>query len=289
MNKMASSKVAREDDVAYLILRTSLQQYEKSPKELSDEQLAGIKRQASKEYDLQNRVLASPEARDVIVPESVVDSTFHEIQNRYQDRNEFLQDLEQNGMTESRMRAALARELKVETVLDRVGSRSVSVSDMDIMIYYHMHIDRFEQPETRTVRHILITINEDFEENTKDSARQRLEKIRDRLQKKPKRFEEQAMKHSECPTALRGGLIGRIPRGQLYSQLDEKLFAMKEGELSEVVESPSGFHLLMCESIHSQGPASLKEARPKIQELLEKRARRMCQKAWLAELLNSEK
>ncbi|WP_455211550.1 nitrogen fixation protein NifM [Kaarinaea lacus] len=289
MSVAATAKPMNQDDISYLLLRTALAQYEKSPNQLSETELRAVKRQVAKEYEIQNLILSSEEARDIYIPESVIDTSIGEVKSRYGDTEEFLTDIEYNGMSEQGFRAALVRELKVEAVLDRVSSKAVSISDMDIMIYYHMHYERFKVAETRTARHILITINSDYEENQKQNAYQRLVKIKARLDKKVKRFGEQALKHSECPTAMNGGLLGRVRQGELYPELDAALFSMKQGTVSDVIESELGFHILLCEQIHSAGTATLKEARPKIQKHLEDRARRMCQKAWLKQLVEGEK
>jgi len=95
----------------------------------------------------------------------------------------------------------------------------------------------------------LVTLNDDLPDNTRPVAQSRIEAIAARLARDPKRFEEQAMKHSECPSALQGGLLGEVPRGQLYPELDAALFLMQEGEVSAILESPMGLHLLRCESI----------------------------------------
>ena len=268
----------------YIVLRTALQRFEKTPGELTDEQLDEVRQQADEEYHLQSRVLSSNEARDLILPESAVDKALREIASRYADHDEFLQDLTDNDVEMEDLRKALFREVKVDAVLDRVASRAASISDLDVMIYYYMHPERFTQPATRTARHILITINQDFPENTRERALARIEAVASRVKKKPQRFAEQATKHSECPTAMQGGLLGRLPRGQLYPELDEVLFTLGTGEVSDVVESPIGFHVLLCEVAQEAGPVSLAQARPKIRELLEKRRRRMCQRNWLADL-----
>jgi peptidyl-prolyl cis-trans isomerase C len=285
MSVAVSAKSAQQDDISYLMLRTSIAQYEKSPRDLSATELSALKRQVAKEYEIQTLILSSDEARDIHIPESLIENSVKDVESRYTEKEEFINDIETNGMSEPGFRAALARELKVEAVLGRVSSNAVSISDMDIMIYYHMHYEKFKQPETRTARHILITINSDFEENKKENALQRIVKIQGRLLKKAKRFSEQALKHSECPTAMNGGLLGRVRQGELYPELDSILFSMKEGAISDVIESELGYHILFCEKVHSAGPATLKEARPKIQKLLEDRARRMCQKAWLNQLI----
>jgi len=279
-----SQAIASQDGINYLMLRTAMRLYDKMPRDLGEEQIKGLRQQVFKEFELQNLVLASEEARDVIVPDSMLETSIAKIKERYQDEEEFLQDLDENGLSPAGFRDALLRELKVDSTLERVGSRAVDISEMDVMIYYHMHRERFVQDETRTARHILITVNPDFVENTPEQALARINILRERLTKKVKRFAEQAMKHSECPTAMNGGLLGRVSRGDLYPQLDAVLFTMKAGKVSRVVESEVGFHLLYCETIHPAGTISLKEAAPKITKHLQDRARRMCQKSWVIQL-----
>jgi len=271
-------------DMNYHILRVSLNRFGKSPTELDTQQINEIRSQALREFRIEQLILNSDEGRDVHVPNSVVAEALERIVARYSDRETFLQDLDDNGLDESRFLEAIAQELHATAVLDKIGSRSVEVSEIDCMIYFYMHKQKFEQPETREIRHILITINDEFPENTQDVAFARLTDILQRVRQKPKRFAEQAMKHSECPTALQGGLLGKLPRGQLFPSLDEIAFKLKAGEISEVLQSPLGYHILYCEAIHNAGPLKFREAEAKIREHLKKRRMRMCQKVWLTEL-----
>lgn len=272
----------------YHLLRVSLNRFGKSPTELEPTQINEIRSQALREFRIETMIVNSPEGRDVHVPASVVDDALERIAARYSDREAFLQDLDDNGLDETRFREAIAKELHATAVLDKVGSRSVEVSEIDCMIYYYMHKDKFSQPETRELRHILITVNEEFPENRPEAAFARLEAIRQRLQLKPQRFAEQAMKHSECPTALQGGYMGKLPRGQLFPALEAAAFQLKTGRMSEVVQSPLGYHLLYCEAAHEAGPVSFREAEPKIREHLRQRRTRMCQKVWLSELSRND-
>jgi nitrogen fixation protein NifM len=156
---------------------------------------------------------------------------------------------------------------------------------VDAELFYRLHIDRFLQPERRRVRHILVTINDSFAENDSDAARQRIEVIAARLAKEPGRFTEQALKHSECPTALQGGLLGEYPRGQLFAALDGALFRLKEGETSAILESPLGFHLLRCEAILPPGAVPFQEALPRIRRMIADQRARGIQRTWLRRVL----
>ena len=88
------------------------------------------------------------------------------------------------------------------------------------------------------------------------------------------RFGELAMRHSECPTAMQEGRLGRIKPGQLYPELDRVAFAMKEGAFSEIIESPMGFHILYCECCHPPHEKGLDEVREQLREHLHENKRR---------------
>jgi parvulin-like peptidyl-prolyl isomerase len=109
-------------------------------------------------------------------------------------------------------------------------------------------------------------------------------RLAERLAQKPKSFEELALKHSECPTAMRGGRIGLVRRGRLYPELDEAAFALHTGQISEVVESEMGFHLLWCKTIRRPETISLKKAAPHIRKILKERLKENRMRAWIADL-----
>lgn len=280
-----SDTVPRQE-MAYIILRTALNYYKKPPAELDGAELEKVNQLAVKEFEIESKILKTKEARDIVVPESVVDQSLKNIEERYSGKEEFLSDLERNGINMEMLRQSLHRELKVESVMDRVAVRAADISDIDVQIYYYLHLERMQKPEMRSVRHILITINDEFPENARDRALARMEMLFDRVKRKPKRFAEQAMKHSECPTAMQGGYIGKVNKGQLYPELDQILFSMKQGEVSEVVESPIGFHLLLCESIEKAGAIPYSEAKKKIRDKLEERRKKRCQRMWLKTILS---
>jgi len=262
----------------YNLLRAALALFKKSPAQLAKDEYQQVVVQASNELKLENLVLNSPEAAAVVITEQEVQAALLEIRQRYPS------DLAQNQLDETRLRAALYRQCKVNTVLELVGSRSPNISEVEIGIYYHIHNEQFKKPEMREAWHIFISINPDYPENTRDNAYGRIQQLGLKLQKKPYKFNDFAMQHSECPTSLQGGLLGKVPRGKLYPEIDTALFALKEGEISGVVESEIGFHLVLCKRIFKPETLSLAKATPKIRQLMADRAKRTCQRAWLAGL-----
>lgn len=274
-----------EADVAYLALKAAQKLYSKATAALQPEEFERVQSMAQQQHKLEARVLAAPEARGVMVPPSTLEAAMQEIRGRYPAVEEFNSDLEKNGLDEAAFAIALEREMKVEAVLEKVGTQAANVSDMDVELYYQYHPEQFRRPETRLVRHILITVNETIVENTREEAFKRIGILAARLAKEPQRFEEQALKHSECPTALDGGKLGDLPRGKLFPVLDEALFNLKAGEVSGVLESELGFHILRCDAITEAGVLGCDQAKPHIRKLLEQKRKRASQQAWVKQLL----
>ena len=197
-------------------------------------------------------------------------------------------DLEASGFDPSTLAESIERELVFDAVLECVASKVPRASDTDVEIFYLMHQARFQRPENRTLRHILVTINEELPGSDRVSALRKISEIRLRLLKSPHRFAEQALKHSECPTAMNGGLLGTLKRDQLYPELEPVAFALPLGELSEVVESPLGFHMWHCVAIEDGGVIALSGVREKIRGHLMDSRRRSSQKAWIASLFRQD-
>ncbi|HYN76258.1 MAG TPA: nitrogen fixation protein NifM [Lamprocystis sp. (in: g-proteobacteria)] len=252
---------------------------------LDGSQRAEVERQARRTFDLEDLVLGSVEARAVVIPTEQVDGAVAELRGRYPDADAFAADLERNGLDLETLRGALRRELGFDAVMQLVGSRHAGVDELQDRLFYEVHRERFITPERRTARHILITVNDDFEENRRAAARARIEQIAQRLSGpvggRVQRFESLARAHSECPTALEGGRLGEVVPGQLYPALDAALFALSAGETGGPVESEMGLHLLLCERIQPARCVPFAEVQPQIRRGIEERQRRNCQKAWI--------
>jgi peptidyl-prolyl cis-trans isomerase C len=282
--KLQSRDVQRPPEYAYHVLRGAVEKYSKGVVDLTDDELTQVCKQADKTLELESKVLASNEAQEIVIQQTQVENAIKELAGRYSNYDEFMDDLHNNGMTEDTLHRALYRELMFDAVMNKVASRGAQISDIDVQLFYQLHMERFDLPEIRHARHLLITVNSDYAENRRKQARKRINDLHKKLLADPSLFDELVTRHSECPTAMQGGVLGKVKKGMLYPELDKKLFNMQENEISEVVETDIGFHILHCEKIEPPKIISLAEAKDKIKAVLEQRRARNCQKAWLAEL-----
>jgi nitrogen fixation protein NifM len=268
----------------YILLRAALALFKKPPAELNSQQLAQVEKQARKEQELEQRVLNSPQAAKVIIPPAEVQEAYQQVRSRYEEEESFAATLADNQLTVESLKDALYRQTKVNIVLEMIAADAEKVEEIEIELFYYNHPEKFTRPEQREVCHILISINPQYPENSRENALQRVQEIHSLLQQDIQQFADLALKHSECPTALQGGLLGTVARGKLYPELDEVLFRLQAGQISTAVESEMGFHLLRCKTIHPGHTMTLAQAQPRIRQSLQDRYRMQKQRQWLAGL-----
>lgn len=281
---MNTAVEAYPPEFSYHLLRAALDTFKKNVAALDATERSRAERKARQTYVLEDLVMASAEAAEVVIAADQVARAVEKVESRYPSTVEYEDDLSRNGLDPGTLRSALRRELVFDAVLQKIGARHAAVDDIDVALFYEMHRDRFAVAETRRTRHILITVNDRFAENQREAALTRAEDLAGQVRGRSHRFASVARRHSECPTAMEGGKLGRVSRGQLYPQLDEVLFSMDDDEISGVVESDLGYHILWCERIEPARTVPLAQARSRIRGILEERGRRNCQKAWLSEL-----
>jgi peptidyl-prolyl cis-trans isomerase C len=271
-------------ELLYHLLRAALERFKRTPSALNPAELAQARRRAAETFDLETLVLGTREAQGLVIPAERLEESVNAVAGRYPDAEAFAADLADNGLDEALLSRALHRELLFDALMQGAGARRPEISEVDERLFYQLHRDRFTHPEQRTARHILVTVNDDFPANGRLAALARIERLASRLAGHPNRFESVARRHSECPTALDGGRLGIVTRGQLYPELDAALFELRQGEVSGVVGSELGFHVLLCEKIHPGRVVPFTQARERIRALLDERRRRICQRAWIAGL-----
>ncbi|MEN9480971.1 MAG: hypothetical protein RLZZ298_2366 [Pseudomonadota bacterium] len=264
----------------YTELKLAWELFQKAPEMLAAAEFAQLTKIAARQSAIEQKILASPPAANVIVPGTTLATRIAEIRARYQSEDEFIKDMERIGLTEDGLKQIVELELRVEALLDQVAAKVSPLSSVDAEIYYCLHPEAFTPTESRQLRHILLTFN-----NSKEKAKAlaQLELLRSTLENAEK-FGAAAQRHSQCPTALSGGALGVVKRQQLYPELEDAAFALQQGEISEVLESPIGLHILRCDEILSAATIPFPDVEASIIERLTDERRKDAQKSWIKAL-----
>ena len=157
--------------------------------------------------------------------------------------------------------------VKAEVVVfnpDVVEARIV-VSDADIKAYYDQNLARYKTDEQRRASHILIAAGKDAPAADKAAAKAKAEKILAQLRKSPNDFAKLAKENSQDPgSAERGGDLDFFGKGMMVKPFEEAAYALKEGEISDVVQSDFGFHIIRLTALKSATTRPLSEVKANI-------------------------
>jgi len=156
--------------------------------------------------------------------------------------------------------------LTQEVIRKEVGSRII-ISHEDVVKYYDSHKQEFVRPETVVLREIFVS-TENKPAADVPVLRKKAENLRDRVLKNGDDFGELAKRFSDSPTAQQGGELGSFERSKLDPNISDKVFALNRGQMTEIVETKTGFEILQVRERYEAGEQPLEKVEPEISNRL---------------------
>lgn len=199
----------------------------------------------------------------VSVNSTDVDNELKGYKKGFADDKAFAKALSESGITEAELRKQIGKNLTIQKFIDAKFKGKVQVTEQEAKDFYNNNQDKFAQPEMAHARHILITAKEAEPKADKDRKRAKLVQIKKQL-KDGADFAELAKQYSDCPSKERGGDLGFFPRGQMVKPFDQAAFKMMPGDISDIVETEFGYHLIKLEEKKPAKTVSFDEAKAKI-------------------------
>ncbi|ADI29909.1 SurA N-terminal domain-containing protein [Methylotenera versatilis] len=142
--------------------------------------------------------------------------------------------------------------------------RNVNVSDDEVKKYYDDNAAKFQGNEQRRASHILIAFGVSATPEQKQQAKAKAEEILAQIKKDPSKFEQLAVKNSQDPgSAVKGGDLGSFSRGAMVKPFEDAAFSMKVNQVSDLVESEFGYHIIKVTEISGQN-ADFNSLKPQI-------------------------
>lgn len=141
----------------------------------------------------------------------------------------------------------------------------VAVDEAEIRKYYEEHQPEFGTQEQRQAAHILISVPEKASDADKQAAKAKAEQLLRQAKQSPAKFAELAKQHSQDPgSASNGGDLGMFGRGMMVKSFDDAVFQLKPGEISGLVQSEFGFHIIRLTAVEPAKIRSLDEVKNNI-------------------------
>jgi peptidyl-prolyl cis-trans isomerase D len=156
--------------------------------------------------------------------------------------------------------------------------KDLTLSDADLQSYYRRHQERFDVQEQVKASHILFRVSADADETMRQKKRKLAEKVLAEVRAGDgKNFAELARRYSDdAASAIQGGSLGYVSHGPMVSDFEKAAFALEPGQLSDIVESSLGLHIIKCEGRIEAGIKPLAEVLDQVREgLAAEQARQM--------------
>ena len=214
--------------------------------------------------------LLSQESKNLKVDDidKKVDEQTRKLKRKYKNEKSFISYLKTKKLTEDNLRATLRKNIYIEKYLEEKGIRNPVIPEEEIRSYYEDTKEEYRREEYIRASHIVILVDENAPREKKDEARTKIEKIRQEIIS-GKDFGAMAREFSEDGKAANGGDLDYIKRGYMPPEFDSVAFLLKKGELSEVVQTKFGFHIIKVFDKKPAGIAPLSDVRDFITRYLQ--------------------
>src|ERR1700681_2831055 len=228
-------------------------------------------------------------AQGIAPSEQELDQTLAARKQRFPNEEVYQKALKQMGLTEAGLRVQTRDEIAIQKYIETRILSNVAVSEQATRDFYEKNKDQIRAPERMHLRHILIAVSTKATPAEKEKARAKAEDIRKQLTGGAD-FAKLAAAVSEDPTSKdRGGDLGWVAPGQAPPTLEKAAMALKPNEISPVVESPFGFHVIQLLERQPAGVVPYEQAKERLAAMLKQKQARDLVETKIKELMAKAK
>jgi peptidyl-prolyl cis-trans isomerase SurA len=222
--------------------------------------------------------------RKIEVPERDVDATIQDVlKSSKLTENDMKKALAREGMTYSTYRQRVRDELGKMRLVSREIKSKIVIEDVVLRDYYQKNLEKFTDPLEVKIQQIFFPVPERASQEETAAVEREARPILERA-RKGEDFAELARKFSKGPEAGDGGLLGYFKHRELMPELEEAGFKLRPGEISDLVRSPAGFHILRVLERKGGEPRPFAEVQFKIREELSEAEAQKKFEQWMKEL-----
>lgn len=214
--------------------------------------------------------------------DQAIDQQLAQTRSRFNTQEEYEQALAQNGVSEEELREQLTRNTVIQQVIAGAVEGSTEVTEESVQAFYDENVSLFDQGQQVAARHILIS-TDGLDGDGIEEARGRAEGIREELVAGAD-FAELARERSEGPSGPNGGSLGTFGRGQMVAPFEEAAFSLEVGEISQVVQTQFGFHVIEVTEIIASSIVPLEQVSQNIRQFLAQQQQAEALDAYVASL-----
>ena len=214
---------------------------------------------------------------DVPVTGADIDAEVAKVVMQVGGEENFKKALEQQGITEIAFRKELEKGAKVNKLVEQACAGVPDPTEDEVAAFFEAHKAEFVVQPQVLCQHILV-------KGSDDTALDKIKEIRERIVSGKSDFAAEAKEHSDCPSGAEGGSLGWFGRGMMVPEFDKVAFEMKKGEVSGVVSTQFGYHIIYKADEKGGDAQTLVDVHDQIKDLLRHESRGRAMDSFVAEL-----
>jgi parvulin-like peptidyl-prolyl isomerase len=197
---------------------------------------------------------------------------------------DFLKNLEAEGSSIEQVKKDIRSQMIRMRLLRREVKDRIIVTDEEIGEYYNQHRDEYEGRESVRIKQLLLPLAAGADKNTKMKIRNEASRLRE-LIKQGEPFDMLVAKYSQSPAAIQGGDLGFIEKGTIIPEVEAAAFSLDVGQVSDVIESKLGFHIIKAVDKKGAGIKPIAVVREEIKAKIEEEKLEKKYEEWIASLM----
>jgi len=199
-----------------------------------------------------------------------VEQAFQSTQGQFKSREAFERRLLVEGYTPESYRLLVRKQVSATKYANGVGAQAATVSEQEVHRFFLDNPEKFRRPQQLRAREIFIKLGPAASDAERAASRSRAELVL-KAARAGEDFEQLARLHSDAPTKQWGGAMEPFAKGQLAKPVEDAAFALAPGQVSGIVSTQQGFHILKVEAIDAEVIVDEQQARAPIRTYLERR------------------
>ena len=239
---------------------------EHMPEDQVRKQLPALREQAINQAIGAKLLFLEAEKLDIQVPETDIDKSVFAMAKQVGGMDKLRAQLKKQGLTEKSLRDQIRRGRRVDMLVERICSQTPEPTEEEAREHFEAHKDEYTKQERVLCQHILITPKDTSEEAHK-AASDKLSEIRARVLAGAD-FGDEATANSDCPSGKNGGSLGWFSRGMMVPEFDKAAFDMKVGDVSDIIKTQFGYHIIYKTDHEAPQEASFDEAHDSVMDFL---------------------
>ena len=212
-------------------------------------------------------LLQATRARKIDVTDEEVESSIKQMRSQLPNEQEFKKALAARGMTLERLKADTRLDISINKMMEAEAATQPAPADAQVRDFYDKNPDKFKQDEACRASHILFKVEEGADAATKKKLKDQAESVLKQARAGAD-FAQLAKKYSADGSAQEGGDLNFFTRGQMVPAFDQAAFALKPGEISDIVTTQFGYHIIKVTERRPASTVPFEQVSARIKEYL---------------------